>query len=316
MTTIIDELDRDVSNLLCVHDRKGEIAITIGLIATVFFEEPWTQGNRDVVAALAREYMEMLGDKLRWARHPRTVVMHAIDSGRVALPWEWLPKHNDPETSWEFLFHGGVGEETASPYVVSAFGSNSIKKGLGFFRIALPLMWYADHPGSLPEFLRSICERLKPISGYGGLGIIESPDILARKPFQRTVRELAERFPGLDADAGPITSRRLGDGIKGVNWLTVLSDRWIDNVGGVEYLRARLNETFYFYRYKGGVIIQAGPKPQLGDVNANNWPRPYVTLAKVLKKIQITTHNPMHFGGTGGFDYEATLAWLFRFDGK
>jgi hypothetical protein len=309
-------MDQDVSNLLCVRDPKGELAITVGLIVTVFFEEPWSQEKRDIVAALARQCMAMFGDKLKWAQHPTTAVMHAIDSGRVLLPWQWLPQYNDEETSWEFLFHGGDGKEAASPFLVSAFGSNTISKGRGIFHVALPLLWFTDHAGSLPEFLLSICERLKPISGYAGLGIIESPALLARMPYQRTVRELAERFPGLDADTGPNTSRRIGDGIKGVNWLTVLSERCIDKVGGIEYLRARLDETFYFYRYEGGIIIQAGPKPQIGDATADNWPRHYVTLAKVLKSVQITTHNPMHFGGTGGFDYEATLAWLVRFDGK
>jgi hypothetical protein len=67
-------------------------------------------------------------------------------------------------------------------------------------------------------------------------------------------------------------------------------------------------------------MIQAGPKPQIGDITTNRWPQHYVTLAKVLKPIQIKVHGEFHRGDPSGvqkrMDHEASLAWLFRFDGK
>jgi hypothetical protein len=135
--------------------------------------------------------------------------------------------------------------------------------------------------------------------------------------YQKAVRAIGERFPGLEVESAPITTNHIGSGIKGVNWLTVLSDRWIDKLGGLDYLRIRLNEShFYFYLFDGGLVIQAGPRPEMGDVAANFWPEQYVTLAKVLKPIQIANHYPMHFGGTGGLDHQATMAWINRFDGR
>ncbi|MGK3960827.1 type VI immunity family protein [Sorangium sp. So ce118] len=57
--------------------------------------------------------------------------------------------------------------------------------------------------------------------------------------------------------------------------------------------------------------------PELDDAQANRWPEHYVTIAKTLKKIQIKNHYPMHLGGPGQrMDKDATMAWLFRFDGK
>jgi hypothetical protein len=66
-------------------------------------------------------------------------------------------------------------------------------------------------------------------------------------------------------------------------------------------------------------MIQAGPKPQIGDVTTNRWPQHYVTLAKVLKPIQIKEHYGFHVGdgrGSRRMYSEASEAWLFRFDGK
>lgn len=100
--------------------------------------------------------------------------------------------------------------------------------------------------------------------------------------------------------------------------MTILGDRWVEAAGGRDYLRIRLDEpTFPFYPYDGGLIIQAGPKPQIGDTTRDLWPEHYVTLHKVLKKIQIKTYTRFHMGGPGPrMDQPATLAWLFRFDGK
>lgn len=85
-------------------------------------------------------------------------------------------------------------------------------------------------------------------------------------------------------------------------------------------LRVRLGEDFKLTTYDGGVMIQAGPRPQIGDATADRWPRHHVTLAQVLRPIQIKTHYPFHTGDPLGrearLDGPARLAWLFRFDGK
>jgi hypothetical protein len=102
-----------------------------------------------------------------------------------------------------------------------------------------------------------------------------------------------------------------------VNWLTVLGERWLKEIGGIDHLRSQLDDSFGFYSYDGGLVIQAGPKPQLGDSQRGHWPQDYVTLAKMLKSVQIKHHYPFHNGGPGRrMDSEASNAWLFRFDGK
>jgi hypothetical protein len=165
-----------------------------------------------------------------------------------------------------------------------------------------------------------ICRHLKPISGYAGIGLIEPLDLSIGAEFHPVVRQLAERFPGLEVESNPVTCNHVKGGIKGVDWLTVLDERWVKEVGGLDYLRIRLDEpTFPFYLYDGGLIIQAGPRPQIGDATRNLWPRNYVTLARVLKKIQIKEHLPFHFGTPGitsKMDHAATTAWISRFDGK
>ena len=163
-----------------------------------------------------------------------------------------------------------------------------------------------------------ICRRIRPVSGYGGVGILEALDVMAQMRFEPAVTPIAERFPGLEVEALPGHLKFLDKGIKGINWLTILGERWVEAAGGLDCLRAQLDDrTFPFYRYDGGLMIQAGPKPQIGDVRTNRWPTHYIALAKVLKKIQIQDHWSFHHGGPGRrMHKKESLAWLFRFDGK
>jgi hypothetical protein len=99
--------------------------------------------------------------------------------------------------------------------------------------------------------------------------------------------------------------------------LTVLGDVHVNEIGGADYLKMRLGEDFPITPYDGGLMIQAGPKPQIGDVEAKRWPRHLVTLSKVLQPIRCKRHYPIHGWGHGEdptMDFEVTKAWLARFD--
>jgi hypothetical protein len=288
----------------------------IGLLVTVFFENETTREVRERVADVAQDYIHLVREHLRWAVPPGAKREIPFDSARTRLPKEWLPEHPDG-ASWSFQFYGGDTARAASAFHVHGFGSRDTDNDLGFLHISFPLLWFAEPAaGTFPDYVVKLCRKIRPLSGYAGLGVLESPEGYTQDKFQPIVREIAERFPGLEIEAPVEHTLNLRKGIKGVNWLTILSDRWIKEMDGLDSLRARLGESFGFYPYEGGVVIQAGPKPQIGDVQANRWPQHYVKLAKVLKKIQVKDHHPFHFGGPGRMNHEATLAWLFRFDGK
>ena len=318
--TILDPKElSDLAKLLYIRDKDGHPALRVGLLATMFVAESWTRPVREAVAEVAEEYIGQFRDHLRWAQSP-TSYFHPIDSGEVPFPREWLPQHEDGQ-EWQLGFHGGAGDEAASEFQVSAYGSDSVKKGRGYFQFYLPLTWFEEHPGTtFSGLVLGFARRLRPLSGYAGIGIFEILDLDARQAFQSTVRQLAERFPGLEVENPILHEIYLDNGIKGVNWLTLLGDRWVKEIGGLDYLKIRLGDEFKLSPYDGGLMIQAGPRPEIGDVTTNRWPRHYVTLAKVLKPIQIKEHGAFHFGDPTGsqkpMDHEASLAWLFRFDGK
>jgi hypothetical protein len=316
MDIVLDEQEQELSNILCVKDQDGRIRVMIGLFATVFFENQLTREVREAVADVAEEYIHRVREHLHWVTPPKAKRESPIDSEHGKLPRDWLANYPDGE-SWSFDFHGGSSAKEASAFHVRGFGSKPHDDGgLGYVHVSFPLLWFAEHRDTFPDYVLKLCQRLRPLSGYAGIGVIESHDGYARDKYQPVVREIAERFPGLEIEDRAGHTNHLRTGIKGVNWLTILGDHWLKEIGGLDYFRVRVDESFGFYPYDGGLIIQAGPKPQIGDVQANRWPQHYVTLAKVLKKIQIKNHYPFHFGGPGRMNHQASLAWLFRFDGK
>jgi hypothetical protein len=320
MTTLDKDDASELVKMLCVRDNNGRAELRIGLLATMFLADTWTQPVREAVTDAAEAYIRLFRDHLRWAKDQNSYI-HSIDSEKVPFPRDWLPQHEDGQ-EWQLGFHGGDSDEAASEFQVSAFGPSSVwKPGLGYFQFYLPLTWFAEHPETtLHDFVLSIARRLRPVSGYAGIGVLESIDFDARQKSGEAVRTLAERFPGLEIEHCIGHSIYVEKGIKGVTWLTILGDRWVLEIGGLEYLRIRLGDDFKLSPYEGGLMIQAGPHPQIGDVTKNRWPLHYITLAKVLKPIQVKDHGAFHRGDPTGvqkrMDYAASKAWLFRFDGK
>jgi hypothetical protein len=314
-----DDLNQ-LENLLCIRDPDGRPALMIRLSATFLFKDPWTREAREAVTDVAEDYLKKFQADLKWVKDHRSekVPIYPIAKKKVPFPREWLPNHPDRE-GWEFGFHGGERERAASDFLIEGFGveHRAHGQGLGYLHMHLPLRWLVDHPSDFPQHVLKTAERIKPLSGYAEIGFLEPLSNAVRDRAQTLLTPLAQRFPGVEVD--DLTGHTIWceNGIKGVNWLTVLSDRFVEEAGGLDYLRIRIPEPLFpFFKYDGGLLIQAGPHPEIGDATQNRWPRHYVTLAKVLKKIQIKDHCPFHYGGGGRMDKAMSEAWLFRFDGK
>ncbi|HYO59189.1 type VI immunity family protein [Archangium sp.] len=300
---------------ILVQDDEGHVVLQVGLLATLYFENAGSQPVREAVAACFEEYRTLCGPHLHWA-HPSRRGFQKLDAPPDVDPARWL---RDPslqnqfeEEGWEFYWHGGRTKEEASHFRVHALGRpRRGQEELGYFSASLPLDWFANHPGSFSELVLGWCRRLRPLHGYGGFGVMESTRLSLAQAYGPAAYGLARRFPGLELDDPLVHVLYLRHGIKGNNWLTVLADSWVKTLGGLELLTKKLGEGFTFHSYPGGVMIQTGPHPQLGDVNRRLEPVGYRQLAQVLRPIRIRSHRGF---AAFGLDKERSLAWLTRFD--
>ena len=323
----MDLLKSLLSENLTVVDPKGREVLQIALLATVYFEETHRREVREAIVGWCEEFFRRFDAGLLWALHPDTRQMEHYGEGKGSNPRAWLLALGEDE-SFSLVYHGAAHERGAGTPSLKVLGVEQQPfVQLGYLQVAFPLLWWSEKPGMLSEVLLAICRKLQPLSGYGGIGVVQSPDSGIGHRWEHVIYELAQRFPGLEADF-PIdhsiwlSQGREGNrgGIKGVNWLTVVADRYLDELGGgakVEGDVRALDSRFIVHRYDGGLLIQAGERPQLGNAEHDRWPELYVKLARYFRPIRITEHRPFGHAGPGprfGNDKEEALKWLRRFD--
>jgi len=118
------------------------------------------------------------------------------------------------------------------------------------------------------------------------------------------------------AATGAACTNYAGQGIKGVNWLTFLHPNFVQRMGGRAALGAALDlPGVEVLDLPSGLMIQAGPAPEIGDTNAQQDCPYYHQVGRVLAPIRDKKF-PGLFGPPGSTmsDAETTREWLSRFD--
>ena len=182
-----------------------------------------------------------------------------------------------------------------------------------YVTFSIPLASLEGAPrGAFQQMMKDWLELLRPVHAYGGFSTIFPID---EWEAQKLTYPLVMRFPGLDHDA-PIWfwGKTLDQGIKGAHWLVYLNPVHIATVGGLETLTAELGEGFRIDPVAGGVLIQAGPTPQLGDRNQNLRPQYYERLGKILAPIRVVISTNGYLDPEGEDPMLKTQDWLARFD--
>ena len=310
---------------ILVRHNDGRIAIRFGLAATLYFHEGHTEEKRRASLECFNEYECMCGTSLRWhsvSANSRRMSSVGKLRNRDMSPYMLSPKWNEPEArdhGWAFYWHDGKHQNDASSLKIDAYGSprmyTELDNSLSFLQVSFPVLWFQDKSAGLPELILRWCERLKPYHGYGGITLLESPDRGLTQRYSSNIAAFGGRYPGLEIDrpmSHKLTTQRQG-GIKGGNWLTILSTYFVEKLGGRDTVHRQLSEPFVVKDYDGGVMIVAGPVPEVGDRNRNIDTPLYRKLAGILKPIRIQDHPRPYAKGRFAEDGEFA-AWIARFD--
>jgi len=169
------------------------------------------------------------------------------------------------------------------------------------------------------ETLRSAilrwCEIAQPMHGTAGFTLIFASGMSQNT---RYALPLLKRFPGFDLVDGIAFTREahaVHNRIKSVNWLTVLCDSIVTELGGIEPMRMALQPLCSFHKYPGGVVIQAGENPQLGDTYRADIPEAYRMVARYTRAVRFEGYSDMLFRVPDGLDHvEEAMSWVRRFD--
>jgi hypothetical protein len=183
----------------------------------------------------------------------------------------------------------------------------------GYLVLYFPFSFFEGAPRyALRDLFQRWCSALKVHQAYGGMGFVLPVEVGNQAAALRRIGPYAMRFVALDTDLPTTTKLWCRDGIRCVNWLTAVSERLLEKIGGAEAVWQRAGPTVSSLPYDGGTIFVAGPHPQMGDAEQGVIPREYVALGRALKPLR-AAHPSTIFNAPEGYEappgYRAPLGW-------
>lgn len=126
----------------------------------------------------------------------------------------------------------------------------------------------------------------RPSHGTAGFTLIYASGMAQNTKYSLP---LMKRFPGFDYIYGVDFSMEAEDihnRIKFVDWLTVLGDEIVAELGGIGPMRAVLEPVCKVHDCQGDVVIEAGQNPQRGDATRGDIWEAYRMVARYTNPVR------------------------------
>lgn len=307
----LDALERGESDLDWASIR--ELAVP-ALAVTLYFRAPVADCAEGVVACL-EAFLADWGPRLRWYADEDLGRFRPATARRLRRPVERLRDRAKALTFYAWTMSAGASYESPSALGFQAYVQGGDSGPLSFIRASFPPEAYGGGAGAA-RFVALVGQwaaRLPLFHGYGGLALNQSES--DRQPRSWILPAISRRFPGFEIDDCGGTVLRGQEAIKGVNWLTLVGERFLSGAGGVESLRSGLDPAIETLPIAGrGVMFRLGEQPQTGDLQLGERLPLYRALSRVLGPLRMKEHPALGPAEYGSFGPEGTALWLRRFD--
>ncbi|MBU6258844.1 MAG: DUF3396 domain-containing protein [Burkholderiales bacterium] len=211
----------------------------------------------------------------------------------------------------------GLVKDDIKPYQAGVLARRSGDPRLSFVSAAMPVC-NDDGDLNFDTLLSAVLrwsEICQPVHGTAGFCLIFASGMSQNTTY---ALQLMKRYPGFhisNAVDFSAETKLVHNRIKCANWLTVLCDDLVTELGGKERMRAALEPECRIHDYPGGAVIQAGANPQLGDTWRNDIPEAYRMVARYTRPIRFEGYTDGLFRVPDGLDdVEEALSWVRRFD--
>jgi len=254
--------------------------------------------------------LDVVGEDFAYFRTETMTRSHPLKKDSLDLLPFWFQKTKSRRDIYMLFLESGSAPDEPSD---RAFALNATLEK-GYVRLILPTSFISESAASYLDLARNMAQMVSYDFGQGGFAINWDHPGNNKMGVLRVMNSLANRYPGLDMSHPFCTKYIASKGIKCVNWLTFLNTDYCDRLGGLHELREKFDKSVVIHdASNNGVMIQAGPLPEIGDVNRRENLPIYHQVGKKLAPIRCREHPPIF--GPGGFaEKEATEKWLSRFD--
>ncbi|MGH9350079.1 MAG: type VI immunity family protein [Vicinamibacterales bacterium] len=255
------------------------------------------------------ESLKLIRDGLAFYRTETMSAAKRLKKDTLGLVPFWFQDTKTRRDVYMMFLESGAAPDEPSD---RAFALNASPNN-GFVRLILPVAYAAKSAAPFLDVALRLGQTIEYDFGQAGLALNWNHLGDHGTPAKEAMNALASRYPGLDISHPFSTKYIASKGFKAVNWLTFLSMDYVERLGGLSALRKAFDKDVVVHEQKHGVAIQAGPAPELGDVNRRKTLPVYHQVGRVLAPIRAKDHPPI-FGPEGIQDKEVTEKWLSRFD--
>ncbi|MDZ7814416.1 MAG: DUF3396 domain-containing protein [Ideonella sp.] len=311
--------------MLMKYGPEDYIGATMVMRGSVFFKDSHTQEVREKICECFDEYEAIAKEHLKW------LWFDEPPKGPDRFSYAKAPKIRDyagalrDDDRMGFACISGEKPHDASQWQFKVFGHRGwqVKMGtwgLSSLQFSLPLLYVEEHPTAFQKLFVSFATSLKAVHGHGGHALQLS--VVRKEPNEPVEAMMLDFANGVDGgDTAMIgTSDEIGitKNIKTIGWLTAINHDMIKRVGGLTTIRSELPMDWYaLYDYTEGLVIQAGPKPELAPKTLDPMPATYVLVNHLLKQVRIPEIGSLHYGSKNGeprITGWSAEQWLKRFD--
>lgn len=298
------------------HEHEGVVVARPTFSITLFSNKAISEFSDGVLQAFDR-YRTLMGDDALRFYSTATMRKHRkVTKRALSMPADWFGPEAPPSEDYgiEFIDVDVFNEAPRSRFAF--FGMEGVwnaeeveVKSASVLRVVLPFTWgeRADEALALAE---ELCEMVPFQSGQAGYAFEHSRYFV--EPAHEFAVPKSMRHPGLDVHHQNGTEgNTVGwTRVRNVGWLTVLCDDFVSKLGGPPTL-----EHGSVLTIPGGIILQAGAAPAVGDVNRKDDLPAYREVYAYVEPLAEETAEAspwfMFFRSAGSAD--RTEAWYRRF---
>lgn len=282
---------------IAIIGSDGAIEVRIGWNIGLFFDGGATLPRRLAANAVVRDFLQTFPGKLTHylPTDARSLCPAAgvdltgyLDAEAEAATARSGRNANDQYGADLYGFDGGKQVMEPAPWYLTIGTASRERPEPSSVTVNLPMTWPSDTDlGPLVTLFVRWCGLLQPEHGTTSPGLVFTQDGGTNALI--TSYPLLRRFPGLDyvnASRWEAAARKQPRTIRTIGWLTALDDGFVAALGGPDHVAAALDdEEILIHRYTGGIVIQAGPRPRLGDRNRGDIPPAYRHVARLVEPL-------------------------------
>jgi len=279
--------------------------ITVYWVGSIF-------DRREGVLDFYTKSMNVIGTYLTFYETETMRGAAAVRTGTLDLVPMWLTRPSAKRSTYMLYLESGSSVESVSDFAFTLRAMEN--EQVGAMRLVLPTHFITKSVNQFLDLAQSLVQKLDINFGHGGYSLNWNEVGRFASFAEKEIYILSQRYPGIDIPDLAGTLDVLSQGVKCANWLTLLDETSCNRLGGMINLQSTFSKEIKMHKLNKCIMIQAGPRPRIGDINRLRKLSFYNEVGRVIAGLRATDHPAFIKHGENIYDEDISENWLGRFD--